>query len=79
MHRAIDWADLIISIGHDTIEKPPFIMGRNGPTVIHIASSANVEQVFFPHAEVIGDIGSACRCWPSGSRASLGLMTQSWI
>jgi hypothetical protein len=26
-HEAIDQADLIISIGHDTIEKPPFLMG----------------------------------------------------
>src|SRR5919107_272757 len=60
VHRAIDRADLIISIGHDTVEKPPFIMGRNGPTVIHIGfTSASVEQVFFPHAEVIGDIGSS--------------------
>jgi acetolactate synthase I/II/III large subunit len=60
VHQAIDRADLIISIGHDTVEKPPFIMGRNGPTVIHIGFiSANVEQVFFPHAEVIGDIGAS--------------------
>jgi acetolactate synthase-1/2/3 large subunit len=60
VHQAIDRADLIISIGHDTVEKPPFIMGRNGPTVIHVGFiSANVEQVFFPHAEVIGDIGAS--------------------
>jgi acetolactate synthase-1/2/3 large subunit len=60
VHQAIDRADLIISIGHDTIEKPPFIMGKNGPTVIHVGfTSANVEQVFFPHAEVIGNIGAS--------------------
>jgi acetolactate synthase I/II/III large subunit len=60
VHRAIDRADLIISIGHDTIEKPPFIMGPGGPKVIHIGfTSANVEQVFFPHAEVVGDIGAS--------------------
>src|SRR5689334_331763 len=60
VHMAIDRADLIISIGHDTVEKPPFLMGRGGPTVIHIGfTSANVEQVFFPHAEVIGDIGAS--------------------
>ena len=48
VHEAIDRADLIISIGHDTVEKPPFLMGRDGPTVIHIGfTSANVEQVFF--------------------------------
>src|SRR4051794_8648697 len=60
VHQAIDRADLIISIGHDTVEKPPFIMGKQGPTVIHVGfTSANVEQVFFPHAEVIGDIGAS--------------------
>ena len=31
VHEAIDKADLILSIGHDTIEKPPFIMGPTGP------------------------------------------------
>jgi acetolactate synthase-1/2/3 large subunit len=58
VHEAIDRADLIISIGHDTIEKPPFLMAPNGPQVIHIGYvPANVEQVYFPHAEVIGDVG----------------------
>jgi acetolactate synthase-1/2/3 large subunit len=58
IHQAIDQADLIISIGHDTVEKPPFIMGATGPTVIHIGfTPAHVEQVFFPHAEVVGDVG----------------------
>ena len=58
VHEAIDRADLIIAIGHDTIEKPPFLMGPNGPLVIHISyTPANVEQVYFPHAEVVGDVG----------------------
>jgi acetolactate synthase I/II/III large subunit len=58
VHKAISRADLIIAIGHDTVEKPPFIMGPGGPQVIHIGfSPATVEQVFFPHAEVIGDVG----------------------
>jgi len=58
VHEAIDRADLIVSIGHDTIEKPPFLMGPKGPLVIHISyTPANVEQVYFPHAEVVGDVG----------------------
>ncbi|MBV8398740.1 MAG: acetolactate synthase large subunit [Acetobacteraceae bacterium] len=58
VHEAIDRADLIIAIGHDTVEKPPFIMGPQGPRVIHISyTPANVEQVYFPNAEVIGDVG----------------------
>jgi len=58
VHDAIDHADLIISIGHDTIEKPPFIMrGEGNRKVIHIGYiSATVEQVFHPDAEVVGDI-----------------------
>src|ERR1700757_3108743 len=58
VHRAVDHADLIISIGHDTVEKPPFIMGPDGPKVIHVGfTAASVEQVYFPHAEVVGDVG----------------------
>src|SRR5215212_2248905 len=58
VHEAIERADLIIAIGHDTIEKPPFLMGPGGPKVIHISyTPANVEQVYFPHAEVVGDLG----------------------
>jgi acetolactate synthase-1/2/3 large subunit len=58
VHEAIDRADVILAIGHDTIEKPPFIMGPKGPKVIHIGySPANVEQVYFPSAEVVGDLG----------------------
>ena len=58
VHQAIDRADLIVSIGHDTVEKPPFLMGRGGPTVLHVGYlPATVEEVYFPHAELIGDIG----------------------
>jgi acetolactate synthase-1/2/3 large subunit len=60
VHEAIDQADLIVSIGHDTVEKPPFLMGRNGPQVIHIgATPATVEQVYFPQAEIVGDVGAS--------------------
>lgn len=60
VHQAIDRADLIIAIGHDTVEKPPFLMkSAGGPKVIHIGyQSATVEQVYHPDAEVIGDIGA---------------------
>lgn len=60
VHEAVEAADLIISIGHDTVEKPPFLMRtEGGPKVIHIGyQSATVEQVFHPDLEVIGDIGT---------------------
>jgi hypothetical protein len=58
VHDAIERADLIISIGHDTVEKPPFLMGPGGPKVLHIGYlPATVEEVYFPHAELIGDVG----------------------
>lgn len=58
VHNAIDRADLIISIGHDTVEKPPFLMGARGPKVLHVGYlPATVEEVFFPDAELVGDIG----------------------
>ena len=61
VHDAIERADLIIAIGHDTVEKPPFLMGQvaGGPKVIYVGYvSAAVEQVFHPDAELIGDIGA---------------------
>ena len=62
VHEAIERADLIVTIGHDTIEKPPFIMGEGGPKVVHVGyQPATVEQVYFPQAEVIGDIGPSLR------------------
>jgi len=62
VHEAIERADLIITVGHDTVEKPPFIMGAQGPQVIHVGYlPANVEQVYFPQAEVIGDLGTSLR------------------
>ena len=60
IHEAVDQADLIISIGHDTVEKPPFIMNEKGPHVIHIGPTpATVEQVYFPEAEIVGDVGAS--------------------
>jgi len=62
VHDAIDRADLIVAIGHDTVEKPPFLMGKaaGGRKVIHVGYvSANVEEVFYPDAELIGDIGAS--------------------
>tara|TARA_E500000331_G_scaffold68806_1_gene63478 strand:+ start:777 stop:2429 length:1653 start_codon:yes stop_codon:yes gene_type:complete len=60
VHRAIEAADLIINIGHDVIEKPPFFMEQDGTEVIHISyNSAEVDPVYFPQTEVVGDIGNA--------------------
>ncbi|MEQ1688526.1 MAG: acetolactate synthase large subunit, partial [Sphingopyxis sp.] len=75
VHRAVEDSDCIVNIGHDVIEKPPFFMRDGGPTVIHLSTkTAEVDPVYFPGIEVIGDIANAI--WqmkedivPSGSWA----------
>ncbi len=60
LHRAIDKADLLINIGHDVVEKPPFLMQHGGFEVIHINfSPAPVDPVYFPQVEVVGDIANS--------------------
>jgi acetolactate synthase I/II/III large subunit len=74
LHRAVEAADLIINVGHDVVEKPPFIMGRpeNAPPhveeaarageaqVIHVNYvTASVDAVYHPHQGVIGDIADS--------------------
>ena len=79
VHRAIESADLVINVGHDVIEKPPFFMTRQrsdqtgtrsadedpvsvsrDTEVIHVNfRSAEVDPVYFPQIEVVGDIANA--------------------
>jgi len=60
VHRSIEHADLIINVGHDVIEKPPFFMQNGGTPVIHVSMrTAEVDPVYFPQVEVIGDIANA--------------------
>jgi acetolactate synthase-1/2/3 large subunit len=62
LHCAINRADLIINVGHDTVEKPPFFMSQDGVRVIHVNySSAQLDDVYFPQNEVIGDISESIR------------------
>jgi acetolactate synthase-1/2/3 large subunit len=60
VHRAINHADVIINVGHDVIEKPPFFMTDHDVEVIHMSfNSAEVDPVYFPQLEVVGDIANA--------------------
>ncbi len=60
VHRAIEKADLIINVGHDVVEKPPFFMKPGGVKVLHINFfSASVDPVYFPQAEIVGDIANS--------------------
>ncbi len=60
VHCAIDHADLVINVGHDVVEKPPFFMKPGGKQVIHVNfSAADVDPVYFPQHEVVGDIANS--------------------
>jgi acetolactate synthase-1/2/3 large subunit len=62
LHCAVDRADLVINIGHDVVEKPPFFMEHGGKKVIHMNyKSAQVDQVYFPQVEIVGDLASSIR------------------
>ncbi len=61
LHQAPEAADLIINVGHDVVEKPPFFM-RPGTEleVLHVNySPAEVDPVYFPQHQVIGDVANA--------------------
>jgi acetolactate synthase-1/2/3 large subunit len=60
VHCAINRADLVINVGHDVVEKPPFFMEPDGKTVIHVNyRAAQVDQVYFPQVEVVGDLAAS--------------------
>jgi len=60
LHCAIERSDLIINVGHDVVEKPPFLMEKDGKKVIHVNyKSAQVDQVYFPQVEVVGDLAAS--------------------
>ena len=60
LHCAINEADLIINVGHDVIEKPPFFMKDGETKVIHVNFfPAQVDAVYFPQLNVVGDIRSS--------------------
>ncbi|MFT5879782.1 MAG: acetolactate synthase-1/2/3 large subunit [Moritella sp.] len=60
LHRAIESADLIINVGHDVVEKPPFFMAENSFKVIHVNYlTASIDAVYFPQLGVIGDIANS--------------------
>ncbi len=60
VHCAIECADLVINVGHDVVEKPPFFMRPGGKQVIHVNfNTADVNPMYFPQHEVIGDIANS--------------------
>jgi acetolactate synthase-1/2/3 large subunit len=67
LHEAVGRSDLIINVGHDVVEKPPFFMHPGGPDVLHVNySPAEVDPVYFPRLQVIGDVANAI--WQLGEQ-----------
>ena len=57
LHCAIDRADIIINVGYDVVEKPPFFMNQGNMQVIHLHfAPADMDEVYFPQHEILGDI-----------------------
>ncbi|MDB2590109.1 acetolactate synthase large subunit [Candidatus Thioglobus sp.] len=60
VHEAIKKADLIINVGHDIIEKPPFIMKGDEQKVIHINfHAAQINDIYYPQVDVVGNISNS--------------------
>lgn len=60
VHQALKHADCVIVLGHDISEKPPVLLSAIDKTVIHINfSPANIDEVYIPTHEVVGDISQA--------------------
>ncbi len=59
-HRAIEHADLVITVGHDITEKPPSILTPEKHVVVHVNfSPADIDTVYVPTHEVVGDVSHA--------------------
>lgn len=61
IHQEIAKADCLLLVGHDTIEKPPYLLNSShSPTLIHLNFfPASPDLVYTPDLEVVGDIANA--------------------
>ena len=60
LHQAVSHTDLVINVGHDVVEKPPFFMQQGGFKVIHVNYlTAAIDPVYYPQLGVIGDIANS--------------------
>ena len=74
VHKVIEKADLIVAIGHDTIEKPTHVIAEGKTKTIHLNFyEAKIDDVYAPYLEVVGDIGNVL--WQLYEHA---LDTSSW-
>jgi len=59
-HLALQHADTLIFIGHDVVEKPPFVLDtKSEKKIIHINFfTSSAKDVYVPTHEVVGDISN---------------------
>ncbi|HET7672973.1 MAG TPA: acetolactate synthase large subunit [Candidatus Saccharimonadales bacterium] len=59
VHAALKYADLILMVGHDIVEKPP-VLDTDVQKIVHIDfSAADIDDIYTPDLEIIGDISYA--------------------
>ena len=59
-HCALQHADLVLSIGHNVMEKAPFLMTETGPQVIHVHDfPATPDAIWFPQHQVVGNTAAS--------------------
>lgn len=57
VHEALRQSDLIINIGYNDVEKPPFLMPEMNAKVVHLSyTPAKITELYYPDFEIIGDI-----------------------
>ncbi|AKS46711.1 acetolactate synthase-1/2/3 large subunit [Octadecabacter temperatus] len=71
---AVQAADLILNIGHDTMEKPTFFMEPDdGRTVIHLNPfAAHGDNAYFPQAQIVGEMADSI------SRLTAAITPSDW-
>lgn len=58
LHTLVEQADVILNIGYDVIEKPPYFLNNDSKVkVIHLSNVASaVDEIYNPVLDVVGDI-----------------------
>lgn len=57
VHHALKKSDLIINIGYNDVEKPPFLIPEMNAKIVHINyTPAKTTELYYPDFEIIGDI-----------------------
>ena len=57
VHKILKKADLILNIGYNDVEKPPFLSSEIHAKVFHLSyTPAKINELYYPDMEILGDI-----------------------